>query len=40
MSLFPKKKIMPLLKKKILTTEKVTTSDKVDKYTKNLDDMK
>ena len=31
---------MPLSKKKILTTEKVTTSEEVDKGTKHLDDMK
>ena len=35
-----KEKIMPLLKKKLLTTEKVTTSEKVDKGTKILDDKK
>ena len=31
---------MPLSKEKILTTEKVTTSEEVDKGTKNLDDIK
>ena len=30
----------PLAKKKILTTEKVTTSEEVDKGTKKLNDMK
>ena len=31
---------MPLTKKKIVTSKKVTTSEAVDKGTKNLDDMK
>ena len=39
MSLLPKKKVMPFSKEK-LTSEKVTTSEKVDKGIQNLDDMK
>ena len=30
----------PLSKKTLLTTEKITTSEEVDKSTKHLDDMK
>ena len=40
MSSFTKKKITPLPRKKLLTTEKGTSSEEVDKVTKNLDDMK
>ena len=40
MSQFPKKKVTPLPKKTLLTSEKVTTSEEVDKVTKILDDMK
>ena len=35
-----KKKVTPLLKKTLLTSEKVTTSEEVEKDTKNLDNMK
>ena len=35
-----KKQITPLSKNKLLTTEKVITSEEVEKGTKNLDDMK
>ena len=40
MSLFPKKKVTPLSKKKILTTERVKKSKEVDKGNKNMDNMK
>ena len=39
MSSLPKK-VTPLQKKKILTTEKVKTREEVDKSTKIIDDMK
>ena len=35
-----KKKATPLTKKKVVKSEKVTTSEEVDKGTKHLDDMK
>ena len=40
MASFPKRIITPLSKKTLLTTEKVTASEEVDKGTKNLDDKK
>ena len=40
MSLLPKEKVTPFLKKTLLTTEKVTTSAEVDKGTKHLHGMK
>ena len=36
MSLLPKKKLTPLPDKQMLTSEKVTTSEEVDKGAKNL----
>ena len=39
MPLLLKKKLTPLLKKKVVTSEKVTPIEEVDKGTKNLDDM-
>ena len=36
----PKKKVTPFSKKKLLTTEKVTTSEEVGRGNKNVDDMK
>ena len=35
-----KEKVTPFPKKKVVTSEKVTKSEDVDKGTKNLDDMK
>ena len=35
MLLLPKKKVTPFPKKKLVTSEKVTTSEEVDKGTKN-----
>ena len=40
MSLLLKKKVTPSSKKKVVTSEKVTPSEEVDKGNKNLDDMK
>ena len=40
MLLFPQKKVTPLPKKNLLTTEKVTTSEEDDKGTRMLDYMK
>ena len=40
MLLLPKKKVTQFPEDKIVTNEKVTTSEEVDKGTKNLDDMK
>ena len=40
MSSFPTKKVTPLPKKKIVTSEKFTLNEEVDKGTKKLDDMK
>ena len=40
MSLFPKKKITPLSKEKLLSTEKNISSEEVDKGTTNLNDKK
>ena len=40
MQSFPKKKITPMLKEILLTTEEVTTSEDVDKGPKHLDDKK
>ena len=40
MLLFPKKKVTPLPKKKVVTSQKVTPSEEVGKGTRNLDDMK
>ena len=40
MSLFSKKKVTPLPKKKVATSEKFTPIEEVDKGTKNLDGMK
>ena len=40
MSSLPRKKVTPLPKKKIVTSEKVTKSEEVDKDTKNLYAMK
>ena len=37
---FPRKKVTPFPKKKVATSEKVTTIEEIDKGTKNLDDMK
>ena len=40
MQFFLNKKVSPLRKKKVVTSEKVTPSEDVDKGTKNLDDIK
>ena len=40
MSLLPNKKVMPMTKKTIVKSEKVTLSQEVDKCANNLDDMK
>ena len=40
MSSLTKKKVTPFPKKKLVTSEKVTPSEEVDKVTKNVDDMK
>ena len=40
MSSLQKKKVTPFSKKKVVTIEKVTPSEEVDKGTKKLDDMK
>ena len=40
MFLLPKKKVTPFPKKKLVTSEKVTTSEEVEKGPKNLDDIK
>ena len=40
MLLLPKKKVIPLLKKKVVTSEKIKTSEEVDKGTAKLDHMK
>ena len=40
MSSLPNKKVTPFTKKTLITSEKVTTRDDIDKGTKCFDDMK